>query len=317
MKKVLNLFMAAATLCVMTSCYDEYINDYEEPAIYFATQQPIRTLVADRDLTITIGATVGGIRAVDTSDWAKFEIDETLLDGDDAVTMGLELLPETHYTLADESMMYISNVTLPIVDVEISFTEAFFEDPKSVELCYALPFKLVECSRDTILESMSTSIVAIKYVSTYSGTFYVEGQIRNTASDASEVWAEYIESALNNNLTCEMESVDRKNLTKSSLTISSDISSLSIDTGVVNIEFNSDDEATVTLSAATGNTTFQSGSGNYWYEVVESYERLVVDIEYYVKVSGVEYRINEKLIRQEDPYDALEWEIWEATTATE
>ncbi len=298
-----------------TSCYDDYISDYEEPTVYFATQQPIRTVVADRDLTVRVGATVAGIRAVDTSDWATFEIDETLLDGEDADAMKLELLPATHYTLADATTMRISNATLPIVDVEISFTEEFFADPKSTELYYALPFRLTDSSRDAVLESQSTSIVAIKYVSTYSGTYYVEGQVYDTSAP-TDVWAEYIESALNSNKTSTLTTVDRTTLTKSSLTISSDVSSGTIETGELTLTFDAE-SMSVEVTAADGNTQFQSGRGSFHYEEVEYYDRLVSDLDYTILSNGVTYRLCETLTRQKDPYAALEWEVWEAPVATE
>lgn len=42
---------------------------------------PLRTVIADRDMPIYIGVSIGGKREVDMSDWAKFEIDPSLVEG--------------------------------------------------------------------------------------------------------------------------------------------------------------------------------------------------------------------------------------------
>ena len=67
MKLVKFLFVSFVVLVSFTSCYDEYTNDYETPNMGFA--------VANRDMPIYIGVSIGGKREVDMSDWAKFEID--------------------------------------------------------------------------------------------------------------------------------------------------------------------------------------------------------------------------------------------------
>ena len=120
MKLVKFLFVSFVVLVSFTSCYDEYTNDYETPNMGFAVANPLRTVIADRDMPIYIGVSIGGKREVDMSDWAKFEIDPSLVEG-----TGKVLLPSNYYTLSDQEYFRVRKSNLPVADVRIDFTEAF------------------------------------------------------------------------------------------------------------------------------------------------------------------------------------------------
>ena len=75
MKKINICWYCMMCLLLMTSCYEEYAKDYEYSTTYFASQKPLRTVIADRDMSIKVGVAIGGKREVDTGDWAEFEID--------------------------------------------------------------------------------------------------------------------------------------------------------------------------------------------------------------------------------------------------
>ncbi len=65
----------------LTSCYEDYIEDYETTSAGFAISNPLRTVISDRNMSIYVGVSLGGKREVDKADWAKFTIDESLLNG--------------------------------------------------------------------------------------------------------------------------------------------------------------------------------------------------------------------------------------------
>lgn len=64
----------------LTSCYEDYIEDYETTSAGFAISNPLRTVISDRNMSIYVGVSLGGKREVDKADWAKFTIDESLLN---------------------------------------------------------------------------------------------------------------------------------------------------------------------------------------------------------------------------------------------
>ena len=52
MKKINICWYCMMCLLLMTSCYEEYAKDYEYSTTYFASQKPLRTVIADRDMSI-------------------------------------------------------------------------------------------------------------------------------------------------------------------------------------------------------------------------------------------------------------------------
>lgn len=165
------IILLALTTC-LTSCYEDYTHDYETTNVGFALQNPLRTVISDRDMPIYVGVSLGGKREVDMNDWAKFTLDASLLEG-----TPLTLLPEEYYILEDPEIFKVRKSNLPVADVEIKFTDAFYRDPLSLTTHYALPFKVTESSMNTIREGADYSIVAIKYVSSFSGVYYLQGEV--------------------------------------------------------------------------------------------------------------------------------------------
>ncbi|MBR4897229.1 MAG: DUF1735 domain-containing protein [Prevotella sp.] len=135
------------------SCYnaDKEFPDYEGgTTAYFAYQYPVRTLVLGNDIydnTLdndhkcriwsTMGGAYGGRDAV-----VDIAVDETLCNnlwfvdaGGNPATQVLPL-PASHYKLLSNSIPYNGD---PRGYVEVQFTDAFFNDPKSVENTYVIP----------------------------------------------------------------------------------------------------------------------------------------------------------------------------------
>ena len=62
--------------------YDEFVNDHEFTAVYFATQRPLRTIVADDEMSFKVGVALAGKRSNKVEEFATFEIDPLLLGAD-------------------------------------------------------------------------------------------------------------------------------------------------------------------------------------------------------------------------------------------
>lgn len=192
-----------------TSCYEAYDKDYEKSFVYFATQKPFRTLVADTDMSIKVGVAIGGKRTVNTSDWATFEIDPSLLVGTNLV-----LMPEEYYHLSDPNKMVVSNPNLAIADVKITFSDEFYNDSFALSKYYAIPFRLTGHSLDEVTKDVNGTtkdytIVAVKFVSQYHGTYFVKGTQTNTAT--GDV-VRYINGDLSKNMTRDITSLGRNKI---------------------------------------------------------------------------------------------------------
>ena len=277
MRKINRLSVLCAMMFAISSCYKDYIEDYDFSAVYFSSQKPLRTVIADRDMKIRVGVAVAGKRNVDVNDWARFEIDPALLDG-----TGLQLLPSDCYTL------------------EISFTDKFYQNAASSSLHYALPFKVIDSSTDSILTDKSYSIVAIKYISNYHGTYYVKGEVSIYDDKGQLVETNtYSEKDLSKNITRDVLTVNTSTIYR---------------TGVANLPL--EDNENVRITVKENNLlelgTFESGiaitSGSGTCSVIDG--RLQMNLEYTFEKDGKKYAVKEILVRRQDPANDLRFEEW-------
>lgn len=293
LNRIFSLFLAVIS---MTSCYEDFVKDYEHTATYFAAQKPLRTVISDRDMTISVGVVISGIREVDPDDWARFAIDATLLEG-----TGLTMLPQEYYTLSDPEMFRISDKTLPIADVTISFTDAFYQDAHSTGLHYALPFRIVETSSDMILEGMETSIVAIKYISSWQGTYYVRGSISELDAGGNVVSTKnYWHPDLTQNITRTVSTVSSKELMRAGF------ANYVTDDADDRFRIIVNDDKTLTLLSDESANPISDGEGT----LDDSKERLELKLKYKFEKDGRKYSVDEILVRRRDPYADLRFETW-------
>ena len=135
------------------SCYnaDHEFPDYEEgTTAYFAYQYPVRTLVLGNDIydnaldnehKCRIWSTMGGAYGGRDAS-VDIVVDESLCDnlyftdeGGNAATPVLPL-PKNYYSLLSNSIPYNGDVR---GYVEVQFTDAFFNDEKTIENTYVIP----------------------------------------------------------------------------------------------------------------------------------------------------------------------------------
>lgn len=289
---------ALLSLVGLSSCYEDFTSDYTESMVYFSSQQPLRTVIADRDMGIKVGVAIGGKREVDTKDWAEFKILPNLLDG-----TGLELLPESYYQLADDSRFYVSKPTLAVADVQIDFTEDFYNDPKAASTHYALPFKVVASSHDGVLEGKEYSIVAIKYISKYNGTYYAKGKVTTLDVLGNDVETDYYSvSDLSQNITRDLTTIGRNTVYRNGL------ANRPIDDTTEKVKLTFNDDNTVTVSAVDGCIQINNGTGTFTYD--KSTFDVTIELNYEYTIDGITYRVEENLIRRQDPLKDLRFEEW-------
>lgn len=299
-------FLFPLLLLGLTSCYDDYTHDYEEPNMGFAVAKPLRTVISDRDMSIYIGVSIGGKREVNISDWAKFVIDPTLVEG-----TGKELLPSSHYKLADPEYFRVRKSNLPVADVRINFTEAFYNDPLSLESHYVLPFRMTENSLGALREGAETTVAVIRYISTYAGTYYRMGQVTevdaagNTVGDPQSYGDTHDISKCN---TVTFRSQGAHKVIRPGLGSDND--------GVGSLTLEMDASKKVTVSGVEGKTGVTDASGSYRtegdYDFAADPDKRApqFDLEYTYEKSGKYYHVIEKLVLRQDPLYDLRVETW-------
>ena len=160
-KKYAWLALAAV---ILTSCENESISfpDFEYQTVYFANPYPVRTLELGEDLfvdtsldnehKVEIKATIGGVYANKKNVLIDFVVDESLCDnlyfeGTDTRVLPL---PASYYKLASNVLTIKSGN--PMGGVVVEFTDAFFQDPKSLSRNYVIPLVMTNVlGADSIL----------------------------------------------------------------------------------------------------------------------------------------------------------------------
>lgn len=309
--KILQKIVLLLTVALCSGCYEDYIHDYESTSVGFAVAKPLRTVIADRGMEIRVGVSIGGKRQVDMNDWAKFEIDGTLLEG-----TGMELLPTGYYTLADPNTFRVAKENLPVADVAIQFTQAFYDDPKSVGWSvkeggkvvmksYALPFKITESSLDNIPEDRKTSLVAIKYISTFHGTYYVKGAVSEMDANGATVnTITYSDKDLIKNMTRDIRTLSTVTLERP---------------GIANLAVSDKDKVKLTVAPVPDADTYNvsvetadkgieiSDGEGFYYPKKEKPE---FALTYSYSKDGKKFVVSETLVLRQDPLKDLRVETW-------
>lgn len=187
MKRVLFILLAI-TGVIFTSCENDdwEFPDYEYSAVYFAYQSPIRTICLGEDVYDTtldnehkcqIMATMGGVYENKKNIEIGIRVDNSLCDG--LVFNGTDVevtpMPSNYYSLSSDKITIEKGKLLGGVTVQL--TDAFFNDPKSLETTYVIPVVMTGVNNaDSIL----------------SGTPLVANPRRAVASDWDVVPKDYI-----------------------------------------------------------------------------------------------------------------------------
>jgi len=193
----IKFYTIALIALIFASCekYEDFTNDYEYSNVYFAYQNPVRTVLTD-DLSFKVGVVIGGKRTNEMDEQVTFELASELLNdpdiiGDNSFTM----LPPNYYTLSSDNNITIEKGEIVgFVTVELN-EDLFLSDPLCLGNTYALPFLIKETTLDSILvgsEAISIprkdySIVVVKYHHRTHGEYYHRGTRTQYKADGAMV----------------------------------------------------------------------------------------------------------------------------------
>ena len=150
-------------------------------SVYFAMQDPVQPIILGNDdesdntdhnnHQFKLMATWGGGYSNNKDCKIRYEIKPSLLEAGS----GMEVLPTTHYTLEDPSVLTIPAGSV-IGGTTVHLTDAFFNDPKAATNHYVLPISLEESlTGDSIIEDKSYQLLCVKYINQYAGLYCKTG----------------------------------------------------------------------------------------------------------------------------------------------
>ncbi|HTN20503.1 MAG TPA: DUF1735 domain-containing protein [Pelobium sp.] len=295
MKILRNISLIILTVFVLGSCkkYDSYVSDFDFSVVYFASQKPLRTIVADDDMSFKVGVTLAGVRNNKTDQIVKYRIDPTLFNSVPGA-FNYEVLPASYYTITDNSTMVIKKGEL-IGDVTVTLNKALFTaDPDALQKIYALPLRIVSTTTDSILIGNSNvpakdyTILVVKYISPYHGTYYHKGKQTKLSDNSVTV---YSKKDLSQNATFAMLTNSLNSIKTPGAGTSSGVP---LDLTI--------DNTSVAISGNLANEV--SGSGTYNPENKTFY------LNYNYKNGANKYSVVDTLILRQDPELDLRFEEW-------
>lgn len=187
MKKI--LYISLVLISALCSCKNEEMAfpDFEFQAVYFAYQNPIRTITLGEDIFDTsmdnqhkfqIMGTLGGVYTNKKEIKIGVSVDNSLVQGlafGSPYSGTVRAMPANYYTLASDKIT-IPNGKL-IGGVEVQLTDAFFADPLSANTTYVIPLKMTNVvNADSIPTAKKFTLYAVRYVNPWTGYYLRRGK---------------------------------------------------------------------------------------------------------------------------------------------
>lgn len=201
MKKLLYFLIL---LALSSSCYDDYIKDFDYNAVYFTYQTDVRTLVVGEGMKINIGVALGGVRENTIDRDVTITVNNSLVTPEILTTMknGLSYIkqsvegvdnllpiPTNYYTLSSNNIVIKAGKHIGTAVLKVDSTN-FLSDPSTLNATYALPLYIANADADTILEDKRYTVIGLKYENMLFGNYWHGGI--TTVKDATGTIVETI-----------------------------------------------------------------------------------------------------------------------------
>ncbi|GAF02759.1 BT_3987 domain-containing protein [Saccharicrinis fermentans] len=296
------IFASFLVLSLMASCekYEDYVSDYDYTTAYFGSQKPLRTIVARDEMEFEVGVALGGMREDNGTHEVNFKVDSSLLENIPEAA-GFVMLPEAYYTLGDESNFNIVKDHMRVVNVSLN-RETFTADPLAITNTYALPLRITSATLDSIpgsdldtatIESKDITILVVKYISPYHGTYYSKGvQYELDATGAPVDTITFSDENLSQNMTKDFSTLALNIISTNN--ISAQIS------GKMDLTIDNDNAVEI---ASTAITVSENNS-------VYSPEETTIFLDYKFEKSGTMYHTLDTLILRQAPELDLRFDEW-------
>lgn len=186
--------MSFAACLLLSSCYGEYVGDYQSIACGFANQTDVRSVVVGEGLTFSTGVALGGTINNEKDRTVNYEIDYSLLNANVLAAMKnhqfpyiaslmqgvsqLEVLPMDCFTLSSNSnhpgrTVIKKGTHLGKITVSLDSATFFAQDrllPYSV-----IPLRITSAKNTDIMAGRDYSVIGVRYEALLFGNYYHGG----------------------------------------------------------------------------------------------------------------------------------------------
>lgn len=284
----------------MFSCdpYDDYVVDtVGYTTVYFPKTELKRSAIAGEGLEVKVGVNIGGIRENDKDHEVTFIIDPTLLVG-----TSYKLLPSDYYTLGSNDKISVPKGSFQgLLSVKLDSLK-ILNDPLIADFNYAIPFKIVSSSLDSILSGRGQTIIPIKLMNTYEGNYYQEGNLKRFFTATKVLDTAYVYGDRLDGPSTPIRAL------KTSSTNAAIVDGIAVNTGSgfsLKLKINPDNTVDV-IAEPTSQIQVQSNGVNKWDPV-----KRIFTLNYKYSKDNRNFEVEETLIfrnRIRDGFNEWRWE---------
>jgi len=184
------LLIIVFLVIALSSCYDQYVDDFDYDSIYIPIQTDVRTFVVGEGMKFNVGVELGGVRENDRNRAVSFEIDNSLINTSAleklkggpsyissafASVTNLLPLPASYFTLSNNAQFIIKkgehNGLITIRPDSVKF----LSDLATINPNYALGIRVTTADADSLLYNKRTAIIGVKFENMLFGNYWHGG----------------------------------------------------------------------------------------------------------------------------------------------
>ncbi|MDR2472787.1 MAG: DUF1735 domain-containing protein [Tannerella sp.] len=202
MKKILIL-----TAIAITSCYDSYVQDYDEQYVYFPYQTDVRTFVVGEGMTVSMAVNLTGVIENKEDRKVDFQIDNSLINASTLSALkghAFSYIKEVFSSISDISELPTNTYSIlvdnkPALQTVIKKGEhqgritikadsaAFLSNISRISPQQVIPLRITKVSSPVIYDGKETLVIAMRYENMLFGNYWHGGVTRVTDASGNEV----------------------------------------------------------------------------------------------------------------------------------
>lgn len=203
MKKFILLF--AISSFALTSCYEDYLIDYDYQGVGFANQTDVRSVIVGEGLAFSTGVALGGVIDNEQDRVVSYKLDNSLVnEGTLSAFKSHSLsyitslfknvgtlyeLPSSQYILSNEGgqegrTVICKGSHLGTIEVKID-SAAYFNGAASLTPDYVIPISITDGGGTPLIEGKATTVIGVRYENMLFGNWWHGGKATVVAQDGS------------------------------------------------------------------------------------------------------------------------------------
>lgn len=225
MKK--SILFLASLLVFATSCYEDYVRDFDHTAAFIAYQYDLRTFVLDEGEQFKVTVALSGTMQNDQDRKVQLALEPALLSGaltalkNSAMTSAdyvakeitasgisaVTPLPENYYSIEGMNDLCIKKGN-HTATVTLRATDEMKADPKVFAPYYGVAFRIQSADTDQLVEGKDFAVIAVKCENRFFGTWSRTTEVVSYDAAGQEVSTDRSEQSLADENCYTLSTVD-------------------------------------------------------------------------------------------------------------